>query len=330
MPWNVKWKVIVDGNDVTHKMRPSLMSIDITDKDGTASDTCNLKFDDTDGRAILPRDKASLIVYLQGVKKFEGKVDKVRSHGSRSSGRTLSVSAKGFDTKGKVKDGQHWHKDDASLDDVLNHAAKKAGLSGVKVDPEFASITRNYWSPDGSSFLAWGQALAKEHHATFKIRGDKAVFVKRGNASLPAVRGIVSKTASGNVISWDIAPKSGRAKYASAEVRYFDRKKAKVEVVEGDIGSENSDALNKIRRTAADEDQAKSILDARKTESEQDGGEGSVSLDLTPSAQAEAPFVLSGARQGVDGEYRISSVSHKASRSGGATTSLSLKQPQPN
>lgn len=50
-------------------------------------------------------------------------------------------------------------------------------------------------------------------------------------------------------------------------------------------------------------------------------------MDLTPEAQAEAPFKLTGARQGVDGTWRITSVTHKANRGGGSTTSLEIKEP---
>lgn len=45
-------------------------------------------------------------------------------------------------------------------------------------------------------------------------------------------------------------------------------------------------------------------------------------------AQAEAPFVFSGARAGVDGTYRISSRTHRADRGGGSITELQIKQPE--
>ena len=101
--WKVIWKVVVDGNDMTSAMRPYLIDIEITDKDGSASDTCSLTFDDTDGQVELPKDGASVEVFLNGVSKFKGTLDSVRSSGSRGGGRTLRVTAKGFDSRGKVK-----------------------------------------------------------------------------------------------------------------------------------------------------------------------------------------------------------------------------------
>ncbi len=332
MAWNVEWKVIVDGNDMTDAMRPYLLDIEITDKDGAASDACSLTFDDTDGQTILPPDGAKVRVYLEGQQKFAGTVDSVKSSGTRGGGRTLKVNAKGFDSRGKVKEPQGFHKDDAELGDFFSEAAKNAGLSGVLVSEKLANIQREYWSAENESFLQLGQRLAREYHATFKIRsgagGDVAVLVPRDESILPAVRG--NAGVGGNIISWDISPITGRKVYTKGKVKYFDRETAtfKVEEVEFDLDRDLPDAANVARVTAADQAQAKSVGEARKSESKREGGDGSVEMDLTVEAQAEAPFILSGTRPGVDGTYRIVSVRHKASRSGGSTTSLELKQPE--
>jgi len=52
-----------------------------------------------------------------------------------------------------------------------------------------------------------------------------------------------------------------------------------------------------------------------------------VQLDLTVVAVVEGWCSISGVRPGIDGTYLIETVKHSASRSGGATTSLDLKQP---
>lgn len=332
MAWKVDWRVVVDGVDATSNMRPFLIDIEITDKDGTASDTCSLTFDDKDGQVLLPKDGAKVQVILQGAPKFSGTVDSVKSSGSRGGGRLLKISAKGFDSRGKVKEPQGFHKDDASLKDFLSQAGKQAGLSGVIVGEKIASTIRDYWSANGESFLQLGQRLAREFNATFKMQagagGDVAVLMPRDQTTLGAVRGIVGE--DGNVISWDIAPFTGRKVFTKGKVNYFDRKEAafKSEEVEFELDRDLPNATNVVRGTAADKDQAKAMSEARKSEAQREGGEGSVEMDLTIEAQAEAPFVLSGARPGIDGTYRIVSVKHKASRSGGSTTSIEIKQPQ--
>ncbi|WP_108459212.1 phage late control D family protein [Devosia naphthalenivorans] len=329
MAWKVAWRVLVDGQDATDGMRPHLISVTVTDKDGTASDTCSLEFDDSGGQISLPRDGAKVQVYLDGVLVFSGTVDSVRSSGTRGGGRTLSVGAKGFDAKGKTKEPQSHHMDDATLQQFLDEAAAKAGLSGIQIDPAFANIKRDYWSADAESFLHIGQTLARELNATFKIRDDKAVLAQRGQGTsavggaMPTVVGIVGQ----NVISWSIAPITSRRKFAKTSVRYFDRASASFKSMVVETGIVGADAVNEVRSAAADEDQARAIGEGRKTEGEREGGEGSVELNLAVEAQAEGTFILSGARPGVDGTYRIVSVVKKADRGGGSTTLLELKQP---
>lgn len=328
MPWVVDWRVIVDGQDMTAGMRNYLTRISVSDKAGTASDACSLDFDDAGGQVKLPDEGAMVQVYLQGVLVFTGKTDSVRSSGSRGGGRTLSVTAKGFDAKGKAKEPQSHHMDDATLQQFLDKAASNAGLSGVKIDPAFANIMRPYWSAAGESFLHMGQKLARELGGTFKIRGDQAVLVKRGQGTsarggaMPVVVGQVGS----NVIAWSISPITGRPKFAKSRVRFFDRKTASFKEIEVETGIE-AEATDEARTTAADEEQAKAIAEGRKTASEREGGEGTVELDLEVTAQAEGTFILTGARPGVDGTYRIEGVTHKADRGGGSTTSLELKQP---
>lgn len=334
MPWTVSWKVFIDGEDMTSGMRPYLMKISVSDKDGSASDTCSLDFDDSEGQLKMPEEGASVVVFLDDAQVFSGTVDIPKSTGSRGGGRTLAVTAKGFDPKGKAKQSQSHHMDDSTLQQFMDKAAKNAGLSSVTIDPAFASISRDYWSASGESFLHLGQKIAREIGGTFKIRGDKAVLAKRGEglsatgAAMPTVYGTISPagTSSGNVINWTISPVSGRAKFSKTKARYFDRPSASFKELELETEID-ADATDEVRTTVADEDQAKAVAGGRKAASEREGGSGTVLLDLAAHAQAEGTFVLSGARPGIDGSYRITGVTHSADRKGGATTSLDLKQP---
>jgi phage protein D len=327
MAWKVDWQVSVNGQDMSGSMRPFLTEIEVNDKAGTASDTCSLKLDDNAGVLAFPAEGSFVAVSLMGVPVFEGTVDDTKSDGSRGGGRFLTVNAKGFDTRGKVKEGQNFHKDDASLDDFLQESAKRAGFS-ISVDSSLASKQRPYWSADGESFLGVGEKLAREFNATFKIRGMQAVFVPRNSVLLGSVQGIVGP--NGNVINWSISPYTGRAAFTKTKARWFDRKTGKFEEKEIEVGSSRPlpESTNVVRSLAADEAQATDLAEGRKSEAEREGGQGSVELDLAPEAQAEGMFTLIGARAGVDGTYRIEGVKHKASRSGGATTGLDLKQPQ--
>lgn len=330
MPWTVSWRVTVDGRDMSVGMRPFLQSISVSDKDGTASDAASLTFDDTVGQLLLPKGGESVAIELDGAQIFDGVVDGTPWQMSRGGGRTLSVSAKGLDTRGRTKEGQTWHLDDATLEEALQKGAKAAGLDAISVDPELGKLKRPYWTPQGASFLGWARRLAADHGATFKVRGKRAVFAKRGQGAsatgeaMPTVQARIP----GNVISAQIDPAQGRRAFKKARVRYFDRKKATFEDKDVEIDADDTEAVNVRRFTAADEDEAEAIGKGRQTDADRERATGTIEMDLEPAAQAEGTLVLTGARPGIDGSYRIVGVTHKADRGGGATTTVEIKQPQ--
>lgn len=328
MPWKVKWSVILDGRDLTQAWAPTLIDISVTDKAGEASDSCDLTIDDTGGQIRLPEKRMPITVSLESARVFSGFVEKVESAGSRGDGRKLNVKAKGFDTGGKAKEPQTFHLDDTDLGSYLTKLAENSGI-GITVDPALAKLQQDYWAADSESLIALGEQLARKFGGTFKIRGDQAIFAMRGSLQAPAgmALGVTDAVYGNNLISWSITPKDPRRKFSTGRARWFDRAGASFKETDLDFGNADIEALHLVRSIAADEGEAQAVLDARKREGEWEGGTGSVQLDLAVGAVVEGQCRIAGARPGVDGLYVIETVKHSASRSGGATTSLDLKQP---
>lgn len=325
------WRVSVNGADASSAMNPYLESIEATDGAGGRADSATLVFDDTEGQVKLPTKGDPVEIELQGVRVFKGVVDSAESSGARGSGMQLTVSCKSVDKRGKVKQRLHQHKDDATLEDFLKDAAKAAGLKGIKVDKKFKSIKRKYWSTDGRHFLQLGQELADEFGATFKIQGDEAVFAARGGGetpgggTMPTVRAVRGE----NLLTWRITPKETRPRYAKARVRWYDPQEAKWKTKDVEIGAAPDGPAVEDLPVAprASEDHAKDAGEGRRAESEREGGSGEVTILLDVAAFAEGTCEVAGTRPGIDGPYRIESRTHSVSRQG-ATTRLSLKQPQ--
>jgi phage protein D len=321
--------VTVAGTNITTMLMPVLISLTVSDKVGTHSDTARLEIDDTDGRIVLPQIGAPVIVALgwegDGVRVvFTGTVDEVRSSGSRGSGRTLSISAKGMDTTSKPKEGQQRHFDDSTVEDILKQAGQTAGVTEIEVDPSLASVRRKYFEMRDESFIHMGERLAREIGGNFRIQAATAIMSKRGGTYTSAVVAAWGQ----NLHGWDISPALGRAQYSKVRARWYDAQKAGWQETEEDT-SLSVDARHDHRYAKPDEAEANQQTTSDKATSERDAGEGSVTIEGDTAAIPDGLCIVTGARPGVDGPYRIESVTHSYSRGGGFVTQLSLKQPGP-
>jgi len=327
------YEVTVGGQNITATLNPILLRLSVSDRAGQASDSASIEIDDTNGAVILPPPGKPVIIKLgwegSGVGVvFEGVVDEVRASGGRSGGRTLSISAKGMDTREKAKQGQRRHFDDTMIGDALKKAGKAAGIS-VTVDSELASIMRPYIALDDESFVAFGERIAREVGGTFKIVDKKAVLAKRnagksgGGASLPTVRAVWGE----NLHDYDISPTLGRPVEKETLSRWFDPKAAKWELERADTETEGGITTKPARFSEPDKKRAKEQSTSDAAESDRKSGEGSVTIEGNIGAQPEGLCIVSGCRSGVDGSYRIEGVNHELSR-GGFTTSLELRQPK--
>jgi len=80
------------------------------------------------------------------------------------------------------------------------------------------------------------------------------------------------------------------------------------------------------RHTKANEDEAKQQAGSDKATTERDAAEGTCTIEGNTAAIPDGLCIIAGARAGIDGPYRIESVTHTYSRGGGFVTALSLKK----
>lgn len=339
IPWSESlYRVVIGGTDVSSRIAPHLIKVEVEDKAGTTSDTASIELDDgPNGRFVLPLKGDPVEVWLGSkgrglVQRFTGSVDTVRWRLDRGGGRRLEIHAKGMDTSSKVKEPTQKHWDDKKLGDVMKEAGKSAGIKSVEVHKDLASISRDYWAMDGESFVAFGHRVAREVGGTFKIVGDRAVIVPRSagvSASGKALTTIVVSPGD-NLISAEIAPDSGRPRYKKVKGRHYDKAKAKwietdVEVDTG--GDETVTATQTLPFARPTKDDAERAARAEGKDSEREKGGGPVEIDGNPLAVAEATCILTGCRPGVDGSFKIESVRDTLDRQGGYRTRLDLVAP---
>ncbi len=328
------YMISIDGSDVTSNFDPVLINLRIPLTDGGKSDTLEVTLDDSYGRIAMPRIGASVTAMLawsdgSGAVFFQGKTDEPESEGSRGGGMTLRITARATDMEGKPKEKQQEHEDDKKFGDVAEKWGKKADLK-VQVDDKLKSIKRSYWAMQNESFMGWGQRMAEELGATFKIMGDKAVFVPRnsGKSVTGTALGTVMATYGDNIISWSITPVQTRPKYQDAIVRYYDNKEAKWQRERVGITGLNGKVPFVETKKAADKDRAKNKAESNAEEAKRGKGGGQITIIGNPNAQAQTNLIVAGVRSGVDGTYRITTATHNYSRSEGWLTTCDLEQPQ--
>jgi phage protein D len=129
-----------------------------------------------------------------------------------------------------------------------------------------------------------------------------------------------------NLQGWDISPALGRGQYSQVRARWYDLKKAEWQETEEGT-SLAVDARHDHRYVKPNEDEAAQQTGSDKATSERDAGEGSVTIEGDTAAIPDGLCIVTGARPGVDGPWRIESVTHSYSRGGGFITQLSLKRP---
>lgn len=335
-PVQSQFRIFINDRDVSRDVAPLLHRLSVRDVAGAYLDTAEIQLDDTGGQFAMPSlGASSLRVELRGSRDtgtglvFTGTIDGVRSEGGRSSGRLLTVSAKSADLLGPIKERQERHFDQVSIGDAFTTAARSVGLT-AHIDQSLAALHREYLAMENESFLSFGQRLAQEIGATFKVAGGRAMLLKRSGGvtasgrELPAILAEYGQ----NLFDWSIEPICARSRHARTAVRHYDQGAAGWQTQGADTGVRGGTAALVGLHPAADADEAGVIAESLAGEVSRRAGGGEVLIDGNTSARPEAVCRLIGARPGIDGEYRIVSVEHTLDRSSGFTTRLELGQPQ--
>ena len=118
----------------------------------------------------------------------------------------------------------------------------------------------------------------------------------------------------------------GRPQFRKSRVRWYDRKKAQWQEEDVEVEGADAQADYVSRYPEPNPEQSGARAGNDSATSERETASGSVTIEGDTSAIPDGLCMVSGARQGIDGPYRIESVTHDYSRSG-FTTRLELRSP---
>ena len=124
------WRIVVNGTDISKKIRSRLMSLALTDNRRFEADTVNIELDDSDGLLAFPAKGATMQVYIgwkgeELVDKGTFTIDEIEHSGPPD---VMVLRGKAADVRDslQVLHEQSYHQ--KSLGDILQTIAGRNGL----------------------------------------------------------------------------------------------------------------------------------------------------------------------------------------------------------
>jgi phage protein D len=323
------WRVLLDGEDLTDRIAPRLLSLGLTEKRGGEADELRLELHDHDGRLAIPRKGAMLQVSLgwaRGtdvrvgmVDKGSFKVDDVDHSGPPDK---IAITARSADLTGDYRIRRDASYRDTTIGAIVADLAKRQGLE-PKVAPELASIAVQVQGQSAKSDMALIRDLGRRHDAVATVKNGRLIFSPIGRGSttsgqpLPAVRILRSEGDTHRYSAVD------RGKYDGVSASWHDQDGAQRRTVNAG-GSANA---KRLKRTYASEADAKHAADAEWKRTKRGAAEFELDLALgRPDLQPEQAVTLQGWKPEIDGNaWLIDEVQHSIAGAGGFKTRLKLE-----
>ena len=227
-----QWKVVIDGADITHKIKPRLMSLTLTDNRGFDADQVELQLDDSDGLLTMPRRGATLRVWIgwKGaplIDKGSFTVDELEHAGAPD---TLTITGRSVDFRESlnVKKERSFH--GKKLSEIIDTLAKNNGLLSV-ISTSLKDEVIDHIDQTNESDAAFLVRLAKMFDTIPTVKDGRLLFVRAGmalTATGKAMPPVVITRSAGDQHRFSVADRDA---YTGVVAYWHDKKKAEKKTV---------------------------------------------------------------------------------------------------
>jgi phage protein D len=323
------WRVTLDGQDLTDRLRPLLISLSISEKRGDEADQLDIVLDDSKGIVAIPREGAVLHVqlgWLQGrdvtvglIDKGSFKVDDV-SHSGPPDQITIRARAADFTSEIRNRRSQSWK--NTTLGAVLNEVAGRNGLT-ARIAPAKASIPLPTISQSRESDIAFLRRLGRENDAVATIKDKHLVFAPKGAGQTSTGEPMPSLTIrrrDGDGHNWQRQKRDGQE---GVTATWHDKKAAKKQTVT--VG--NAAGAKRLRKVHQDKASAERAATAERDRLKRAPATFDMKLalgraDLIPEARAK----VIGFKDVIDATtWLVSEVTHRLDKAGGFSTEIKME-----
>lgn len=271
-----KWKVSLDGRDLTAAMVPRLIGLTVTSDRQDTADQLDILISDHDGKLALPSRDAVLHVLLgwddSGLVDMGSFIVDELEHAGAPDVLTLRARSAHLRSRQRQQREQSWH--DTTVGAIVDALAGRNALT-PRCHPSLAALVVDHIDQTNESDLNFLTRLGKRYDAVATIKAGALILAPIGQGTtatgkpLPSV---VITRAQGDQHRYHAAD---RQAYSGVRAQYDDKSSAKTETVL--VGTDDGKGVKTLRTLYASKANA---LRAARSE-HQRLKRGTVSFDIT-------------------------------------------------
>jgi len=307
------FRVSADSKDITDAIRARLLSLSVSDSAGWDSDTLEITLDDRDGSIAIPRTGAELDVSIgykeTGLARMGLYIVDETAIGAPPA--TMTIRAKAADMRKSMKSKRTRAWDDTTIGDIVSAIAGEHGYE-PRIEDALGGEAVEHIDQVDESDMHFLTRLAEDRGAVAKPAGRAFVFAPRGEAkSVSGEELTAAALTAGQLTRYEVT-QAERGKYQAVVARWYDTFKASEETVKAGDG----EPVYTISRKYASGDAAKKAAEAQLAAFDRGLSKLTLACPGSAALMAEATLTVTGARAGVNGEWLITSVTHRLDNSG--------------
>jgi phage protein D len=327
------FRLTLDGQDLTDKVRPRLVSLRLTEKRGGEADELELVLDDSDGKLAIPRDGVLIRLSLgwaSGSDIVAGLVDKGRFtvDDAEWSGPPdqVTIRARSADLTSAFRSRREGSWRDTTLGAVAADVAGRHGLT-AKVAPALQAVPVKILAADQRSDMAVLRRLGREHDAIATVKDRTLILAPIGAGTTAGGKPIPAAAiarADGDRATWK---RISRDKYQKVEARWHDQDGAARKTASAPIAGATAGGTRRLSRTYHSQADAEAAAKAEAGRIARKAASLSLSLALgRPDLYPDRAVSVSGFKAEINaGKWLIADATHSLDGQGGLTTALTLE-----
>ncbi len=326
-----QWKATLDGEDLTDKINPRLLSVSITQRREDEADQLEIACSDADGGMDIPKSGAELKVSLgwaRGNHLPLGLIDMgtFRVDEARWSGALdkVTIRARSADFTDALRIRRERSFVEATVRDVISAIAGDNGLS-IAIDAALGGKAILALGPGAKSDAALLRLLGKRFDAVATIKNGTLIFAPMGSGKAPGGGKLPSETLDRSITNSAEYQRIERETYGGVIAVWHDRASGERKQVQvGGGGNAKPKRLRKLYASEADARQAAQAADSRI-------GRARAKISFTlplgrPDLYPERPITLTGFKPEINAHsWIVKEARHTMDGRGGLASRLELE-----